>query len=392
MQYDFDTLVERRGSDCVKYDVLDQTFGRSDIIPMWVADMDFRVAPFIRDAVVARANHDVYGYGIRSDRFYNAVRGWLLRRNGWSVERDWIDFTPGVVSGFVFALRSVTAEGDGVVIMPPVYPPFAAQIAANRRRVVESGLVERNGRFEIDFDDLDRKLERSKALLFCNPHNPTGRVFTESELRRVGELCVKHNISVVSDEIHSDLIQKPCRHYHLAALDPRFAERTITFVAPSKTFNIAGLSTSVSIVPDSGLRTAFADELNRYHVDQGNVFGTEALIAAYNGGDEWLDQLNSYVGENMDLVEWFCREQMKVISALHSQGTYMMWLDCRNMELEHDRLIDFFVNKAKVGMNDGATFGSGGEGFMRINLATSHAVVSKALSQIAAAWRREGHL
>ena len=217
MRYNFDDIIDRRGSGCVKYDDL-SAFGNANVIPLWIADMDFEAPEFICQAIARRAAHRVFGYGMRTDAYYAAITNWVERRNGWHIDREWIDFTPGVVAGFVFALRALSAEGDGIVIMPPVYPPFAAQIKANGRRVVENPLIPEKGYYRIDYDDLDRKLAEATVLLFCNPHNPTGRVFTAEELRRVADLCRKHDVAIVSDEIHSDLIFAPCRHTHIASL------------------------------------------------------------------------------------------------------------------------------------------------------------------------------
>lgn len=386
MTYDFDTIVKRAGSSCIKYDTLKETFGTEDVLPMWIADMDFPAAPFIMDAIMRRAMHPCFGYGIREDDYYNAIINWVERHNHWNIEKGWIDFTPGVVAGFSFAIRALTAEGDGVLIMPPTYPPFAAQIKANGRKVVCCPMANREGHFEIDFELLDQKLAEAKAILFCNPHNPTGRVFTEEELRRVGELCLKHNVNIISDEIHSDLIQKPYHHTHLASLSEALAERTVTLIAPTKTFNIAGLSTSVMITPGEALRAKVREELNRYHIDQGNLFGTTTLIAAYNEGDEWLEQLLDYIAGNMQLVSDFFAEKMPEVVARKSEGTYMMWLDFRGLGMTHEELCKFLAEEAHVGLNDGASFGEEGRGFMRINLATSREMVQTALDRIYNAW------
>lgn len=382
MKYNFDKIPDRVGTDCEKYDHREPLFGRADVIPMWIADMDFDVAPFISEAIKRRAEHSVYGYGFRSDSYHRSIIDWVGRRNGWTIERQWLDFTPGVVSGFVFAIRALTNEGDSVVIQPPVYPPFARMINANGRRVVNNPLILGEGRFEIDFEDLDRKLAGARALLFCNPHNPTGRVFTPEELRRVGELCVKHNVVIISDEIHSDLIQKPHRHIHIASLSDEIASRTVTFIAPSKTFNLAGLSTSVSIVSDPELRRKLRTEYGKLHADQGNVFGTVALEAAYTNGDQWVDELNEYVGRNMDFVVSFIAENMPEVKTIRSEGTYMMWLDFSAWGMDQQTLYRHMIDRAALGLNNGILFGIEGEGFMRINLATSLEVVERAMNQL----------
>ena len=253
--------------------------------------MDFEVAPFIVDAIKERAAHPIYGYGMRDESWYEAIIDWVARRNGWKIERDWIDFSPGVITGYVFAIRALTSKGDGVVINPPVYHPFASEIKANEREVVDSPLTVRNGKYELDLNDLDSKLAGAKALLFCNPHKPTGRVFTRTELEEIGALCCKHDVFIVSDEIHSDLVRKPHKHIHIASLSPELAARTVTLISPSKTFNLAGLSTSVMITPDESVRERLRCEAGRYDVGLGNGFGTAALRAAYTGGDEGPDKL-----------------------------------------------------------------------------------------------------
>lgn len=382
MRYDFDDIELRENTGCVKYDLREHLFGRGDVIPMWVADMDFKVLPEITEALRRRTEHPVYGYAVRPDGFYDSIIKWVDRRNGWKIERGWIDFTPGVVSGFTFAIRALTEPGDGIVIQPPVYHPFAGMIRANHREVVDNPLKLTTDGYEIDFDDLDRKLAGARLLLFCNPHNPTGRVFTREELERIGDLCIKHNVPVVSDEIHSDLVQKPYRHIHFASLSDALAQRTVTLIAPSKTFNLAGLSTSVAITAGDTLRRRLRTELDTLHVDQGNVFGTAALEAAYTHGDRWLDQLVEYIGGNMDFVLDFLSREIPRIKAFRSQGTYMMWLDMHGLGMEHEAMVDFVINKARLGLNDGAIFGSGGRGFMRMNLATSRKVVGRAMQQL----------
>lgn len=384
-KYDFDNIVERRGSGCIKYDDR-SVFDNTDVIPLWIADMDFEAPDFIYDAIMRRAEHRVYGYGMRTDEYYDAIEGWIWRRNGWAISRDWIDFTPGVVSGFVFALRTVSAEGDGVVIMPPVYPPFAAQISANGRRVVPNPLKYENGAYAIDFDDLDAKLGDASALLLCNPHNPTGRVFTRDELTRIVELCRKHSVAIVSDEIHSDLVFAPHKHTHIASICGDDV-KCVTLLAPTKTFNIAGLSTSVAITMREDVRTALRTEIERYHVGQGNVFGTAALIAAYNHGEEWLEQMLSYVKGNMEETVRFFESEMPEVKTYVPEGTYLMWLDMRGLGMEPDALREFLIHNAGVGLNDGCTFGDEGCGFVRMNVATSRALVRKALEQMRDAWR-----
>ena len=383
MKYNFDTVISREGTFCEKYDRREEIFGRPDVIPLWVADMDFAVPPFVSEAVLRRAQHPIYGYGFRSEAYHEAIVEWMQRRNGWDIRPEWLDYTPGVVAGFIFAFRAFAAEGEKVVIQPPVYPPFARMVRMNNRVVVNSPLArDTEGNFRIDFEDLDRKLEGAKVFLFCNPHNPTGRVFTREELMRIGELCLKHNVYIVSDEIHSDLIQKPYHHIPIASLAPEFAERSVTLIAPSKTFNLAGLSTSVAITPGDTCRRMFRSELAKLHIDQGNIFGAVALEAAYRYGDEWLDQLVDYIGRNMDYVVDFLTTYLPSVKTRKSEGTYLMWLDFTAWNMADEQLMSFLVEKAGIGLNEGARFGVEGRGYMRLNVATPRSILEKAMRQL----------
>lgn len=390
MRYDFDKPVDRRFTDGEKYDNLKAVFGREDIIPLWIADMDFEVAPVITQAIVRRTQHPVYGYIMRADRFYDAVSGWLLRRNGWHVDKEWIGFSPGVVAGYLMCIRALTGEGDGILIQPPVYPAFSYSIENNGRRVVNNPMIEVDGRFEVDFEDMDRKLADSKVFLLCNPHNPSGRVFTHQELRRMGELCIKHNVYIVSDEIHSDLVFKPNRHIHIASVSPGIAARTITIVSPSKTFNIPGLATAVTVIPNPSLRHRIEAEMARYHIGMGNVFGNEALIAAYGSGDDWVDQAIEYIRCNMEYVAGFVEEHIPSVRAFRTEGTYLMWLDFTQWGMPHSELTAFMVDQAHLGLGDGIRFGQEGHGHMRINLATRRAILEQALQQLLASARSIG--
>ena len=388
MKYNFDSVPCRKGTACIKFDENLNVFGRDDIISMWIADMDFEVMPEITEAVIRRANHQVYGYGIRPASYFDAIVSWQQRRHNWKVEREWLGFSPGVVAGFAFAIRALTNEGDGVVIQPPVYPPFADMINQNNRRLINNPMKIFDGRFEIDFEDLDRKLEGAKALLFCSPHNPTGRVFSEEELLRVGELCRKHNVKIISDEIHADLIIEPNVFRSIASLNDDLAHRTITLTAPSKTFNIAGLATSVTIIPDEELRAKFNAECDRTHAGGGNIFGTAALEVAYNEGEEWLNEVMEYIAGNIDYVGKFLEENCPKIRHYEQQGTFLMWLDCREMGLEHEAMLDFWTNKARIGVNNGATFGEEGCGFVRMNIGTSRSVIEQAMAQLKEAYEK----
>ncbi|MDD3108886.1 MAG: PatB family C-S lyase [Alistipes sp.] len=383
MKYNFDQTIIREGTDCEKFDARNEIFGRTDVIPMWVADMDFAVAPAITDAIKRRAEHPVFGYTMRCTAYWQSIIGWVQRHSGWALQPEWLDFSPGVVSGIVFALRAFTQEGDGVVIQPPVYHPFARQTRLNGRKVINNPLRQRaDGCFEIDFEDLDRKLAQAKVFLLCNPHNPSGRVFTEEELRRMGELCIKHDVLIVSDEIHCDLVFKPYRHLHIAALSEELAQRTITLIAPSKTFNIAGLSTSVVIVPNPEIRKRLQQEFEKMHVDQGNIFGCVALQAAYSSCDEWLDEAMAYIEGNVRCVQHFLETHLPSVKMVHPEGTFLLWLDFRAWPMSHEEIYQFLLDKAHLGLNEGSMFGEEGRGWMRMNIGTRRAVLEQALEQL----------
>ncbi|MDR2891157.1 MAG: pyridoxal phosphate-dependent aminotransferase [Alistipes sp.] len=390
-KYNFDTILERSGTETLKYDTCREMFGTAEVIPMWIADMDFECAPAIHKAIVARATHNLYGYDMGGERCSASIRGWLSRRSGWTVEHDWLRCTTGVVAGLAFAIRAFTREGDGVVIQPPVYPPFRAVIEGNGRRVVTNPLRRTADGFEMDFDDLDRKLADARAIILCNPHNPVGRVFTAEELTRLGELCAKHDVTIISDEIHSDLVFAPFRHLHIASLDARFAERTITFTAPSKTFNIAGLTTSTAIIPSEEMRARWDAEYAKSHIPTGTAFGHIALRAAYDECEDWLEEVLEYLRGNVDYVRSFVTENIPAVKIVPQQGTYLVWMDFRGLGLaSQDELMGWLVREAGLGLGNGADFGVEGIGFARLNAATNRMTVEKAMSNLARAVSKIG--
>lgn len=390
MKYNFDTVVPREDTFCEKYDQRQRIFGRSDVIPMWVADMDFASPAPVLEAIARRLQHPILGYSYRSDSYWQSIVEWVDRRNGWKIDPSWLEFVPGVVPGLVLALRAFTQPGDGVVIQPPVYHPFARQTRLNDRVVINNPVRLVGNRYEIDFEDLDHKLAGAKVFLMSNPHNPTGRVFTREELIRIGELCVKHDVLILADEIHSDLIYQPHKHIHIASLDERFAARTLTFIAPSKTFNLAGLSTASVIIPNATLLRQFRYEISKLHADQGSIFGTIALEAAYHYGEEWLDELLGYLKGNIDYVLTFLQEKMPSVRAVRPEGTYLMWIDFSAWPMSHEELTRFMIEKAGLGLNEGSMFGEEGRGWMRMNIATRRDVVRQAMTQLYEAAQKAG--
>jgi cystathionine beta-lyase len=384
MTYNFDEVVDRTNTSCIKWDARQNVFGNPDVLPLWVADMDFRSPHFVIDAIAKRLTHPVLGYTLRPDSYFEAIIGWVKRRNGWSIERDWIAHCPGVVPGLNVAVLAYTNPGDRIVIQTPVYPPFFDAINHNGRTLVENPLKVANGRFSIDFEDLDQKLAGAKAIILSNPHNPVGRVFEEDELRRISELCLKHGVTIISDEIHSDIIMPQHRHLHIANLDERFAAACVTFMAPSKTFNLAGLSTAYAVIPSADLRAKYLHVLEQQlHIGMGNITGIVGLEAAYSNGDEWLDQLTAYIQGNIDRLDELVKAKLPKVTLYKPEGTYLAWMDFSAYGLDDDELDRKLIHEAKVGLNSGSAFGANGSGFRRINLACPRAYVEEAVERMA---------
>lgn len=385
--YDFDTLIERRGTACSKWDGLKQRFGVDDVLPMWVADMDFTSPPEVVEALRRRVDHGVYGYTVMTDSYREALKNWLAQRHQWTADPDWICHAPGVVPALAMLIEAYTQPGDRVLIQPPVYFPFERVIRQNGREVVYNPLVERDGRYEMDFDDLDRKLDGTvRLMILCSPHNPVGRVWTEEELRRLGQLCLERGVFVIADEIHGDLVYPGHRHRPFASLDARFAENSATCVAPSKTFNLAGLNTAMVLIPDTHRRRLYQQVMGRWSVGSLNPFGAVAAEAAYRHGGAWLDALLKYLEGNLAEMRQRLAE-LTGIRMVEPEGTYLVWLDCRSLGLPDQALDDFFLRKAKVAFNEGRIFGPGGEGFMRANIGMPRALLKEALERIASAVR-----
>ncbi len=385
--FGFDRIIDRRGTFSYKHDGLKKVFGREDVLPMWVADMDFAVPPAVLEALRRRVDHPVYGYTFRPDEYYESIIRWIGRRHGWQVERSWILYTPGIVPALNMAVQAFTEPGDGVILQSPVYHPFFHAVELNGRRLVNNPLREEGGRYTFDFDDLARKAREAKLLLLSSPHNPVGRSWSEDELRRLGEICLEHDVLIVSDEIHADLTMPGRRHVPLASLSPELAARTITCMAPSKTFNLAGLSTSSVIIPDERVRERFRQVIESLHLAGGNLFGITASIAAYTGGEEWLDALLEYLAGNMETARRYV-EEMEGVSMSPVEATYLVWLDFRATGMDAGRLRRFMLEEAHVGGNDGTMYGPGGEGFVRLNLATPRSIVEEAFDRIQKALKK----
>lgn len=383
MNFDFDTITEREGTSCIKYDGIGKFLGASDVIPMWVADMDFRTPEFITNAIITRAKHGIFGYPLREESYFTSLAAWLERRHQWKVERDWISFCPGVVPAVNIAVLAFTEPGDKIITQPPVYFPFFTAVTDHQRSLVFNKLVLKNGRLCFDFDNLRSLAEEgAKMLILSNPHNPGGSVWTKEELTELAEICLKHDILILSDEIHCDLVYKPYKHTPVAGISKQISLQTITTVAPSKTFNLSGFSTSSVVIEDDYLRKKFNTQLDHLHIGGGNIFGNIASVEAYTYGDQYVDELMDYLAQNITILEDFVNQYITGIKVIRPESTFLVWLDCREMGLNDNELNDFFLTKAKIGLNPGVMFGPGGEGFMRMNIGCSKTTLLKALEKI----------
>lgn len=379
MIHNFDECIDRRGTESKKWD----TYG-ADVIPMWIADTDFKCPQPVVAAMVKRAEHGIYGYPVTSRHFDEAIANWQQKRFGWEVDPEWVEYTPAVVPAIIFALRAFTQPGDHVVLQMPAYHPFHQIIPDNGRLIAANELQLQAGRYVIDFADLEWKLSHPRARLFllCNPHNPVGRCFTREELLAIGNLCLKHNVLVVADEIHADIIYAGQRHIPFAALSAEFANNCIVCVNPSKTFNIAGVRTGAAITPNKALREQLHESVVNNKAYGRTVFGTLPVEVAYNECDYYADQLMIYLQGNLDyLLEYFAA-RIPVIKVIKPEATYLIWLDCRALNMPPAALQAFFLKQAKVALNEGSTFGQSGTGFMRLNIACRRAVLAEALRRI----------
>ncbi len=388
-KYNFDKIIDRKNTDSIKYDATEKFWGVKDAMPLWVADMDFETPDFIIDALKKRLEHPVLGYSFKSDEHFNSIASWMKRRHGFEVNPKEISGSPGVVAGLSMAIQEFTNPGDKIIIQPPVYFPFARSIKNAGRQVVNNPLKVANGKMQMDFEDLEKKIDKdTKMILLCNPHNPGGRAWTKEELGRIDRLAQKHNLLVVSDEIHADILLNGNKYTPYASVSEYAAQNSITFGAPSKTFNIPGLATSFMIAKNPEIKERYDRILNRYHLAKGNLPGNVALTAAYTHGDEWLDELLEYLKENVDFTEEFFKKELPSIKVYRPEASFLVWLDARGLGLDDEQLKDFFFNEAGVLLNPGYTFGPGGEGFMRMNIALPRAQLEKALKKIKEAANR----
>lgn len=384
MPVDFDTVPNRRGTNCFKYDFAREMGMPEDVLPLWVADMDFPTAPAVLERLHALAEHGIFGYTGVKDAYFSAVHNWYAQRFGWETQRSWLVTTPGVVFAIAIAIRAFTQKGDAILIQQPVYYPFANKVTENDRQLVVNPLVLRNGRYEMDFADMERKIVdyHVKMLLLCSPHNPVGRVWTKEELLRVGEICQKHGVLVVSDEIHADFTYAGHTHRVFASVKSEFADFTITCTAPSKTFNLAGLQNSNIFIPNRQLRHAYKKELSACGCGGTNCMGMAACQAAYEAGADWLEQLKQYLAGNLAYIRQFLREKLPDIALIEPEGTYLVWLDLRKLGLTEQQQRQLIVQDAKLWLDTGTLFGQGGEGFERINIACPRTTIEQAMQRL----------
>lgn len=384
MPFDFDTVPNRRGTNCFKYDFAREMGMPEDVLPLWVADMDFPTAPAVLERLHALAEHGIFGYTGVKDAYFSAVHNWYAQRFGWETQRSWLVTTPGVVFAIAIAIRAFTQKGDAILIQQPVYYPFANKVTENDRQLVVNPLVLKNGRYEMDFADMERKIVdyHVKMLLLCSPHNPVGRVWTKEELLRVGEICQKHGVLVVSDEIHADFTYAGHTHRVFASVKSEFADFTITCTAPSKTFNLAGLQNSNIFIPNRQLRHAYKKELSACGCGGTNCMGMAACQAAYEAGADWLEQLKQYLAGNLAYVRQFLREKLPDIALIEPEGTYLVWLDLRKLGLTEQQQRQLIVQDAKLWLDTGTLFGQGGEGFERINIACPRTTIEQAMQRL----------
>ena len=385
--YDFDKIIDRHGTNCLKFDFAKERGKNGDELSLWVADMDFEVAKPITDALQAQVNHGIYGYTEVKSDYFEIVKNWFKDNFDWEIKKGSLVKTPGVVYAIAMAVKAFTKEGEAVIIQQPVYYPFSEMIIANNRKLVNSPLVLKEGRYEIDFEDFEKKIVKNNVKLFilCSPHNPVGRVWSVEELKKIGDICIKHNVVIFSDEIHADFVYEPNKHHVFASLGESYAANSVIATAPSKSFNIAGLQVSNIFIENKKLRDAFRNEIVKSGYSQLNTMGLVAARAAYESGKEWLDEVRAYIKDNLIFFRDYLKENIGELSLIEPEGTYLVWVDFRKLGLSEKQREDLKVNKAKLWIDSGAMFGVDGEGFERFNIACPREYLKMALDSLAKA-------
>lgn len=382
--YDFDKIIDRHGTNCLKFDFAKERGKNGDELSLWVADMDFQVAKPITDALQAQVNHGIYGYTEVKSDYFDIVKNWFRDNFDWEIKKGSLVKTPGVVYAIAMAVKAFTKEGEAVIIQQPVYYPFSEMIIANNRKLVNSPLVLKDGRYEIDFEDFEKKIVENNVKLFilCSPHNPVGRVWSVEELKRIGDICIKHDVVIFSDEIHADFVYEPNKHHVFASLGESYAANSVIATAPSKSFNIAGLQVSNIFIGNKKLRDAFRNEIVKSGYSQLNTMGLAAARAAYESGKEWLDEVRAYIKDNLIFFRDYLKENIGELSLIEPEGTYLVWVDFRKLGLSEKQREDLIVNKAKLWIDSGAMFGVDGEGFERFNIACPRSYLKQALDSL----------
>lgn len=384
MAYDFDTVIDRRNTNSLKYDFAVRRGMPEDILPLWVADMDFQTPPCVADALAEKVRHGIFGYSDTDNEYFAVLKSWFSRRFGWNIEPEWLVKTPGIVNAIYIAVRALTNAGDAVIIQQPVYYPFSSAVTGTSRRLVVNRLVLEDGRYRVDFDDFEAKIIDNNVKLFilCSPHNPVGRVWTRDELERMGDICLRHGVTVISDEIHADFVYPDHKHLVFADIKPAFRDIAVTCTAPSKTFNLAGLQLSNIFIADEKMRRAFEREYFHCGLSQVGIMGIVACMAAYSGGEDWLEELKVYLSGNISFLRDFLARELPQISLIEPDGTYLAWLDFRGLGLSAKELDELIIYKAGLWLDNGPMFGDGGEGFQRVNVACPRAVLEQAAERL----------
>ena len=384
MKYNFDEIIDRRGSWSSKWDGVGDRVGNADALPMWVADMDFRCPQPVIDAIRRRADHGIFGYPLIPQKFYDTTCRWMLLRHNWEIDPAWVVYAASVIPALYGAVQAFSAVGEKIIIQRPVYYPFTNAVIDCGRQVSNNALLEADGRYEVDFEDLERKAAdpAARLLILSNPHNPVGRVYTAEELRRIGDICRRHGVIVFSDEIHSDLIYQGHKHIPMASISPEIAQNTITAISPSKTFNLAGVKAAALIILNPKLKQGMADAFKLSRGGSSNTIGLDAYAAAYGECEDYADQLVEYLAGNVTYLDRYLKEHMPKIKLVQPEGTYLMWLDCRALGMEEAALDEFVVDKALVGLDKGHWFGPEGSGFMRMNVACPRSTLTEALTRL----------
>ncbi len=385
MPHNFDEIISRENTDCLKYDGKFIRFGTNDVQPMWVADMDFRVPDFITKAFTDLVNHGIYGYHLKTERYYKAIIDWFQKRYNYKTDPKSIFFTPGTVPSLSYLVQAFTDIDDKIIVQSPVYYPFFSVILQNKRQIVFNQLIENKNHYTIDFDDFKKKAKDAKLFIFCHPHNPVGRDWRRDELEKIAEICIKNNLVVVSDEIHNDLVFKPHKHIPLASLNPEIDNITITCHSASKSFNLTGLSTSHVIINNPQMQKTFKKFIKPLEVEALNTFGLMGMVAAFEQGEPWLDELLEYLSKNYNFIKNFFSENLPFLNISPLEATCLIWIDCRKLQLSDKELKELIISKAHLGLNDGPTFGPGGSGFQRMNIGCPLQNIKIALDKLSAA-------